>query len=76
MRRPIPAALAASRSSPSSASSASPKNENFNAVDAEVAQRTLGKIVRVAREGEIELSVLRKVHEGWLPDYMAVAHTN
>ena len=39
--------------------------------------KTIGsKIVRVAREGEIELSVLRKVHEGWLPDYMAVAHTN
>jgi phosphoribosylformylglycinamidine synthase len=34
------------------------------------------KVVRVAREGEIALTDLRKAHEGWFPAYMAAPHTN
>ena len=34
------------------------------------------KVLRVAGEGEVALSELRKAHEGWFPAYMAVAHEN
>ncbi|HEY1633080.1 MAG TPA: phosphoribosylformylglycinamidine synthase subunit PurL [Rhizomicrobium sp.] len=34
------------------------------------------KSVRVAGEGEVSLSELRKSHEGWFPAYMAAPHTN
>jgi phosphoribosylformylglycinamidine synthase len=34
------------------------------------------KKLRVEREGEVLLADLRKAHEGWLPTYMAVPHTN
>jgi phosphoribosylformylglycinamidine synthase subunit PurL len=49
--------------------------------DADIVHAIIGKThpaktLRVAGEGEVALSELRKAHEGWFPAYMAVAHEN
>jgi phosphoribosylformylglycinamidine synthase len=35
-----------------------------------------GATIALERGGALALSVLRKAHEGWLPDYMTAPHTN
>jgi len=45
-------------------------------VHAIIGKTHAAKVLRIAGEGEIALSDLRKAHEGWFPAYMAVAHEN
>jgi len=45
-------------------------------IHALIGKTIAGKVVRVAREGEIALGDLRKAHEGWFPAYMAAPHAN
>jgi phosphoribosylformylglycinamidine synthase len=45
-------------------------------VHAIIGKTHASKTLRIAGEGEIALSELRKAHESWLPAYMAVAHEN
>jgi phosphoribosylformylglycinamidine synthase len=52
-----------------------------DARDAGIIHAIIGKThaagtLRIAGEGEIALSDLRKAHESWFPAYMAVAHEN
>src|SRR6202789_301875 len=45
-------------------------------IHALIGKTIAGKVVRVAREGEIALGDLRKAHEGWFPAYMTAPHAN
>ena len=45
-------------------------------IHAIVGKTHASRTLRIAGEGEVALSELRKAHEGWFPAYMAVAHEN
>ena len=45
-------------------------------VHAIIGKTHAAKTLRIAGEGEVALSELRKAHESWFPAYMAVAHEN
>jgi phosphoribosylformylglycinamidine synthase subunit PurL len=45
-------------------------------VHALIGKTHAAKTLRIAGEGEVALSELRKAHEDWFPSYMAAAHEN
>jgi phosphoribosylformylglycinamidine synthase len=45
-------------------------------IHALIGKTIAAKVVRVEREGEVSLAILRKAHEGWFPEYMSAPHTN